>query len=554
MKPIKYIILVLFVGTLSSYPAEVQRDYLKMAFEAHTKKMYNLSNLQLEKHIKENPNLPDLDYAFLLYAVNYIQLNQYNEAITKLTFLKTHYPNSPYLKNTFTYLILAYLKTQEINSAVLSYRDYKKKFGTDTFVEKQVEEILLQSAILFFNKGETSHSLEFFNLFLEEFSNSEHLPTVYYYRGLIYYRENNFLKAKDFFKRALEGSSSLKNIDILADTHLKLADSLLNLRESKEASVIYKEINEKFSDTIYNIWASFRLSIIEKRNDNFLQAEVLLNSIKGKGDEELNYRILYELANIKILREDWQSAQEELNLIIKTFPQNPNIPEIYMQLGFIYFNLGKFEESVQVFNKSLVNATTPQIKEKSFFGLGYSYYSSGNITESFKVWEQFVKEFPDSPFLKEVFFLQGKTFYEKKDYLKAEKSFGLIISNFPESALYKSSIKMFIESLIEQKKFKEAKQICEDSLAKEVDETITFLYGKTLYLLKEYKKSGEIFEKLSVKNPELDVEAKYYLAKIYEYQGDNAKAQDKFLEIMTFYKNFPNWTKIAEESIKRLQK
>ena len=44
--------------------------YLRMAYEAHKRGLYEISNSQIEKHIKENKDSADIDYAHLLYAIN----------------------------------------------------------------------------------------------------------------------------------------------------------------------------------------------------------------------------------------------------------------------------------------------------------------------------------------------------------------------------------------------------------------------------------------------------------------------------------------------------
>jgi len=523
-----------------------------MAFEAHKKGLYTLSNSQIEKHIQQNPKAPDLDYAFLLSAVNYIQLKEYNKAIIKLNFLKNNYPDSPFLKDALSYLALAYLKTKDINSAVSSYRDYKKKFGENVFIEKQIEEFLLQLAISLFNEGKISESRDMFNLFVEEFKSSQYLPIVLYYQGVICYKENNFISAKDLLSRALKGSASIDNRDIVADIQLKLADSLLNLRDYEQATGLYKNIIQNFPDTIYKTWASFQLAIIEKRKENLNQAEVLLSGIKGSGDKEMNFRILSELAQIKMLKEDWSSAEKQFAEILAMFPEHKDIAEVYMQLGFVNFNMNRFEEAITFFNKSLEMASDVKIRERSYFGLGYAYYARDDISESFKVWNKLASEFPTSAFIKEILFLKGKKLYEKRDYVGSEKHLEKFILDFQDSALYRNALTMLIESLLEQKKFGKARRLCEDFLSSNRDDLVSFLYGKTLYLSKDFEKGKNILKGLEAKNPAILVESTYYLGKIYEYEGNKEQAQEKFLEIITFYRNFPEWVKMAESAMEKL--
>lgn len=528
--------------------------YLKMAFEAHKRGLYGLSNSQIEKHIRQNPDSPDLDYAFLLYSANSIQLQEYNKAIERLNAFKENYADSPFLKDALTYLTLAYLKIEDVASALSVYKGYEEQFGTSEFLEKQIEEILLQLAVSSFNKDDISESRNLFGLFAEEFKESAYLPVAFYYQGIIFYKDNDFKKARDFLSSALKGAGAIKNDEIVADIHLKLADSLLNLKEDNAASDLYGVIIRKFPGTAYSVWASFQLALIEKRNDNLQKAENLLAGIKGFGDGELNFRIMSELANIKMLREEWQDAEKQLKEITAVFPEHPGVNEVYLQMGFANFNMNRFEQAIKYFKKITDSDADKRIKERGFFGLGYSYYSKGDVAAGFKVWDEFVKEFPGSAFISEILFLKGKNLYEEKDYINAGTYLDRFISEFPESSLYRNALIMLIDGLIEQKKLERAKKLCEDFLKKGKDEFIQFLCGKALYLSKDFKKGKEVFASIESKNPRILVESKYYTAKIYEYEGNREKAQETFLEIISFFPDFPEWVKKAEESIKNLSK
>ena len=525
-----------------------------MASEAHKRGLYRLSNSQLEKHMKENGGTQDMDYAYLLYAANHIQLKEYDKAIAKLSILKDKYPGSTFLKDAFSYLVLCYLKTENINLAVTSYKRYVQEFGEDRFVGKQVEEVLFQTAVSLFNKNKIHESRELFGLFAENFERSGYFPVVLYYQGIIYYSESNFRKAREFLNKALKGESLIENPEIIADIRLKLADCLFNLRDYIGAADLYNTVIQKFPGTVYKTWASFQMAIIEKRKENFKKAEVLLSGIRGSGDAVLNFRIIQELANIKMLLEDWKSAERLLNEIIVLYPGHENLSEIYMQLGFVNFNMNSFRDAIVFFDKASKNPSSALVKERSYFGLGYAYYSKGDIRQGFETWDKLIAEFPGTAFAGEVLFLKGKKAYENRDYVGAETYLGRFIGNFPKSSMHGNAVAMLAESLAEQKKWEKALKACEDFLSKNKDEYITFLYGKFLYLSRDFEKSRKVLSRIESGNPVLLAESRYYLGRIYEYEGEKEKAQEKYLEIITFHKNLPEWVKIAEEAIKNLQK
>ena len=529
-------------------------SHLDMAIEAHKRGFYSLSNSQLEKHISQNPGSGDLDYAYLLSAANHVQMGEYEKGISKLIFLKDNYPDSLYLKDALSYLVLSYLKAGNYVMAVSAYVDYSGRFGPDEFTGRQVEDALFRQAVFLFNSGKAPESKTLLELFSEKFGKSRHISSVNYYMGLAYYGENDFQKAAGLLKKALRGRNSIVSQDILADIHLKLGDCLFNLKDYRGALDSYSNVLKDFPGSRYETWASFQMALIEKRRDNLPKSEALLSGIKEKAGPDLKFKIFSELANIKMLRGDWEAARNQLVEITKDFPDDPGIPEVFMQLGFVSFNMKNFTESISFFDTALKNASSPQVREKSYFGLGYAHYTGGDLSEGFRIWDKLFSEFPGSQFISEVLFLKGKKHYEKKEYAPAEAVLERFIRDYPSSSLYRNGVAMLAESLLAQMKVEKTIRVCEDFLSRSKDEFISFLYGKALYLSRDFGRSISVFSRMETRNPALLAESLYYLGRMHEYEGRIDKAQENYLEIITFYKKFPEWVKAAEEALKGIRR
>jgi len=551
----RWTIVLHFLVLLSYAGAENITGHLQMAYEAHKRGLYSLSNTQIEKYIKENPGADNLDYAYLLSAVNLLHLKDVEGAIERLTFIRSRFPESEILKDATSYLILANLKIEKIDTAISLYSEYRKKFSADTFLESQIEQSAFSRAVSLFNQGSLKESKALLDIFSSNFKTSGYLPEVFYYQGLIFYQENNFIKASDLFKQASSLSSLIENREILADINLKLGDCFFNIKEYASSEYFYKKVVEEFPDTLYSAWAYYQLSLLEKRKGNLAKAEEILERAKGTGEYELNFKILNELASIEMLQEKWSDSEKYLREITELFPGYKDLPEVYLKLGFVDFNLNKLEDSIEYFKKTLNLPASEEIKEKGYFGLGYTYYIKQLHQDSFETWNKLLAEFPHSQFVHEILFFTGKKHYEGRDYANAERYLKQLITEFPKSSFYTVACRMLVESLLKQEKLNEGAQICEKFFASGAeDETIMFLYGKILYLLKDFKKSQEVLEKTKSTNPAEMVEVTYYLAKIYEYKGEIEKAQESFLKILAFYPGFKEWNKIAEEELKRLKK
>ncbi|MDD3726191.1 MAG: tetratricopeptide repeat protein [Candidatus Ratteibacteria bacterium] len=541
------------VSTLCSAQVNIS-DRLKMAYEAHKRGLYPLSNSQIEKYIKENPNATDIDYAHLLYGVNCLYLEDTDRAIESLNLIRNKRPESQLLKDATSYLILAYLKKEDVASATSLYSDYKNRFSPDNFLEGQIAQVVFSVAIKLFKEGDAKKSRALFGIISTEFRSSEYLPEALYYEGLTYYQENDFDKAEELFKQVSERASSIEQKDIVADIYLKLGDCFFNKKDYTTAEYFFNKVRNEFPDTMYSMWASFQMSLIEKRKGNLDTAVSILEGLKGTDEEDVHLRVLSELANVKMLQERWAESEMYLKEITKISHAEQNLAEVYLKLGFVNFNMGKLEDSIIYFRKVIDMPASNNVKESAYFWLGYTYYIKNLSNDSQKIWDRLRAEFPESSYIHEVLFFTGKRYYESSDYINADRYLTELTSKFPDSSFYSTATEMLIDSKIQQGNLNEAQQLCEDFLEKGKSETISFLYGKILFLLKDFKKAKDVLEKTkSIKLSE-QVEATYYLAYIYEKRGEIEKAQEKYLEIVTFFSEFPDWVKQAEECLKRLKK
>ncbi|HOV21272.1 MAG TPA: tetratricopeptide repeat protein [bacterium] len=536
----KWIILFLSAGILYG-----EVDYLNMGLVAHQKGLYNLSNTQLEKYIQQNPDGQYLDYAYLLYAKNLINLGKFEESKEKLTFLIENFPQSQYLKDAYTYTILVCLELSELNTSLEFYNVYIKKWGENKEIENQVCGKLIQRGIDSFQKGNYKKAIKCFNEVLTISNDTSFLDIANYYTALIYYQKNDFSKAKELFLK-IKGENS----KILPDVYLKIGDCYLNLKDYNEAKRYYEKVVSTYPETETANWAMYQIAVIKKKEGKLNEGELILNRIKTN-DNDLKLQILQTLSEIYILEEKWTDAEKTILEIFQQFPSEKN-PANYIKLAFINFNMKNMENSISYFNSALNLNPSDELKEKIYFGLGYTYYLNGDIEKSFSFWEKIEKQFPESSFLPEIYYIKGKKYFDMKEFTKSEKYLKNLVENYKESSFITQAIPLLIQIYIEEGNYKKAEEICQE--VKNKNEEINFLYGKTLYLTKEYEKAKYIFETTDIKNPQFKVESLYYLAQIYLYEGKEEKGKEKLLEIVTYYPQFKEFYEKAEKQLKKYEK
>ena len=368
---------------------ETDKNYLKLAIESSKKSEFELSNKYLEEYIASEKEF--LDYSYLIYGYNLLKIGNYNSAKEKFEIIIKRFPLSPYLKDSYLFLIITCLKINNPDYALTYYKEFKNKFGENLEIKKQIGIKFLKNGIYYFKNRNYEEAENKFNLILNEFEDKFLFLWSNYYLGLIEFEKNNFKKAKEYFEKVVEEGEG----EIYFDSILKIGDCYFNLGEYETAENYYNQLkeNNKFFQ-----WAKFQIAKIEKSRKNIEKSIEILNSIDYKEDNELKFNILYEKANNYIFLERWDEAEKILNDILNEFPENNKISEIYFKLGILKFNKRDFGNAV-IFLKKAELIGENSIKEKSLFFLGYIYYIKKDFNEAFNWWNELKNKFPESSFI-----------------------------------------------------------------------------------------------------------------------------------------------------------
>jgi len=381
--------IILYLLLIVSAIGETGKITLKLAIESSKNGEFELSNKYLEDYIAGEKEF--LDYAYLVYGYNLLNLGKYNSAIEKFEIIIKRFPLSQYLKNSHLFLISAYLKTNNPDFALTQYKEFKNKSGENLEIKKQIGLSFLEKGIFYFKKRNYEEAEKNLNLILNEFEDEFLNLWSNYYIGLIEFEKNNFEKAKEYFGKVIENGKG----DIYFDSILKIGDCYFNLGEYETAEKYYYQLKE--NDKFFQ-WAKFQIARIEKSRGNIEKSIEILNEIDYKEDKELKFNVLYAKANNYIFLEKWDEAEKILNDILNEYPQSDKIPEIYFKLGTLNFNKKDFDNSIIFFKKAnLIGENS--IKEKSLFFLGYIYYIKKDFNQAFNYWDELKNKFPESSFI-----------------------------------------------------------------------------------------------------------------------------------------------------------
>lgn len=287
-------------------------------------------------------------------------------------------------------------------------------------------------------------------LFYEKIKDVKNIPEIYYLRGKSYYEAENYLRASEDFKVAIEKakeiSTTLSYIEVeqylqeripkyffnfvkTEQAQKKYNDAIEHYQEIPETSKFYqdaqqcikectkriKDLNkqEKLQKEKQKAEGLYNEALRKFEDNDYLYAENLINeAIKIVNDKK--YQDLLGQIN-KQKQQDMQKKQAEQARL------NENMAEMMVK-GKEFLNKGNLSKAVTEFSKAIAikeNAENLFLRGKAYLLQGY-----GTCQEAIEDFEKAIKFAPTND---EYHYYCGKAYHERYDYEKAIKCYSKAI-------------------------------------------------------------------------------------------------------------------------------
>ncbi|CAN5814933.1 hypothetical protein BH20ACI4_BH20ACI4_14790 [soil metagenome] len=228
----------------------------------------------------------------------------------------------------------------------------QENFGK-TAPELSENEHLRRADIYQFNRDFENARLHY-EAIIKNHPASRVLPNVFYQIGRGFSRENNFLKAIDWFERA---ANEFPDSTVAEDALSQSASSYARIGKTKEAVSRYQKIIEKYVDG--DRLERAYLNIVDVLRDAGEMSEALnwtrktQEKFSGKLSEPV---ALFSQARIRLAQNDWQNALGDLEKLL-TFsdlggvrvPGGTNKAEITFLRAYALEQLNRFPEAVDTY-------------------------------------------------------------------------------------------------------------------------------------------------------------------------------------------------------------
>ena len=318
----------------------------------------------------------------------YVQLEKGEQAITAFEQLTKQFPKSQYAPIAGNEIALIHYQNNRIRQAIQAYksvianypnseqakvamRDLKNLYVEENMVDSYVafaaqtqgvavnvsehDSLSYKAAEMAYARGDEKVATEAFTKYLSQFATGAYTTDAQYYLGCIYYKSNNYDKAKTYLSQVTARRSS----KYCEEATRMLADLAYNNKDYSLATEAYGSLIELTGNPSTKLhaqahrlraaWAVANYDLIVKETPAVLANSKLL--------PETATELRYYRAKAYLAKEKSEAAIEDLRLLAKD-TRNIYGAEAKYQLAQIYYNIKQYDNAEKEV-LDYINVSTP---------------------------------------------------------------------------------------------------------------------------------------------------------------------------------------------------
>jgi serine/threonine protein kinase/lipopolysaccharide biosynthesis regulator YciM len=316
---------------------------------------------------------------------------------------------------------------------------------------------------------------------------------------------------------------SIQSVNTFSESAFPLLDLAVNYCLQRKYELALGEIEKALTfNTINDVcywlrgWVYLYMGDFKKAEEDFRR---LFDS------EELSYvsRGRYGLADLNILKGRFKEAEVQVHHaheISKKIGQIGYEAEVYLNLGYLFFCTGRLEEALEAYSKALDISTNEDMLEyqlQAHFWIGLIYIYTNSFDKAEKAAEEIKKTMEKAPrliFQVLYFNLLGRMESNEGNFSEAIELLKKALSLNP----FEIDVNQFHALVIESLASAYFKKRDLDNAQVEYEKILSLTEGRAAF--------GDIYAK-----------SFYMLGKIFEQQGDTAKAIEHYEKFLDLWKD-----------------
>lgn len=328
-------------------------------------------------------------------VVHETAFSPFNEEVSLFENFLNEYPNSPYADNASTYLSDVYTTTHNYEAALASIAKIRKP---SIKIQTAKQRLLYRLAVQEFINENRDRAIVLFSECINMGKlNLNTLGEAHYWRGEAYYMNGQYpLAAKDFEKfLAIKPQSDASH---LASGYYNLGYTKYKQQDFSGAlEALGKYVAQPSErNTAPYIDATTRMADCYYYLRNFNQAENYYSiAANDNGTPSADYAV-YQKAFMQGLQKKYTAKIDNLDILIRNYPESEYLDEAYLEKGKTYLILGNNEYAIKSFQEVTSHFYNSQSAPEAGLQLALVYYNTGRVNEAIDAYKNIITLHPGS--------------------------------------------------------------------------------------------------------------------------------------------------------------
>ncbi|MEO5999819.1 MAG: tetratricopeptide repeat protein [Chitinophagaceae bacterium] len=481
-----------FLFTTSNNSNDYQREvasfnYAKLSYELGYQ---DVALTELQRFLAGYPGSTYNSEAKELLVAVLANTNNYKDALTLLASLQSPSENA---KRQYAKILYG-RATELVNDGLLvSANDLLNKALADPFNASVLPYINFWKGEISFRLSNTDDAIKYYFEYLKSPAvNGEINPVnAKYNLGYCFLKKENYKQALGFFEQIVK-TPKVNSISLEQDAYIRSADCYYMSKDFKRALAMYDQvISFSWPSSDY---ATFQKALVAGVNsgsekirllqsipriyplstlvpdanleiaNSYLSDEkyqesvsYLKNVVTAVSGEALKPRALLKMGIAYYNLNNNKEALNQLNLLLKQYPNSPEAEEGLENARTIYVEEGRTSEYV-AFAKNLGKEITNTQEDSLTYAAAEVQFSNGSFDAALGRFENYLSKFPDGKYSLEANYYKSEIYYNKKDMVKATAGYEIVANRVPNKFGEKSLLRVARLNFFEIKNYEKAEQ------------------------------------------------------------------------------------------------
>lgn len=442
------------VGFYASY-------YLGSIYLKQNQKQLALTAFDNAKKFKADIRLME-ESSFQHAKISY-DLGRPDQAINELEDFISSYPSSGHITEVKEVLSQAYVNANNYNKAIEYIEGLPSKGPA---INRAYQKATMLKGIELFNMEQYADAVKMFEKSLQYPEEPNYVAEASFWNGEAYSIGRKYEEAAENYLRVI-GIPNYSNLEIITKTRYGLGYAYFNLQQYDRALFNFKEFTKQNSSNLSDgllrladcyyvsksypeALANYRKAIQQKSSDNdyaHLQAGVILGIQRkyGEAANELdivlkNYpqsrfidEAMFQRAQLDFEQGNYNGAVSGFSRLIASNKSSKFVPYAYMRRAASYYNLKDYNKTAADYITVVDEYGGHPVANDALLPLQEALNLAGRSAEFDAHLTNFKSANPDAKGIESVEFETAKNLYFSQDYQRAISSLGNYIKNYPDS-------------------------------------------------------------------------------------------------------------------------